>query len=218
MRNAYTMFDGSGGTTICGSNTWNSNTGCNGDGNGLIGASVADMRENGRLLVHLSLAKILSEAITYKSTSGYAVLKTTAQDANAPLSTISDGAVFDFYSSRFEGLLYAQSGLWLGITSVSGCCGNPAFSYARFGSANTMTPEMAFAIDTKLDDGLPTTGNAVTISSSASTGQCATSAITWGLAASTGTPIAPSTSILYNTNGANSSRYSCNILLKTVYE
>lgn len=58
MRNAYTFFDGSGGNNVCGPNNATV-TGCNGNGDGLLGGGYWDYSDVGRMWVHLTLSNIL---------------------------------------------------------------------------------------------------------------------------------------------------------------
>jgi prepilin-type N-terminal cleavage/methylation domain-containing protein len=161
MRNAYTMFDGSGGSSVCGTNASTSNTGCNGNGDNLIG-SINDLSEAGKAWVHLSLSNILPGLITYKSATGYSNLVSKPADlANAPPSVIMDYAVYDFsYAGRpSQGggtySYYGQSGLFMRVGFPSGQ-GLDMLDAYRNGA--TFTPELAAMLDRKIDDGLPGVG------------------------------------------------------------
>lgn len=100
--------------------------------------------------------------MTYKVASGYYAIISSPKDlANAPASTVSDDAVWDYYGSHLSGNAYGQSGSWLTLTAPSSETGYSGYTSWRFG--NALRPSIAEVIDLKVDDGLPTMGSVLAV-------------------------------------------------------
>lgn len=232
MRNAYDFFDGSGGSSVCGPNTTNTPTSCNGSGNNLIAPTFGSLEEAGRLWQHLSLAKLIPTIQYYTGKLYYQTLK-TVEDIS-PRSTLADGAMFTVYSPRFEAsywnppIFYGQSALWimlskptaLGSTGGGSDYANTPYERTSWIPPAAATPIEAYSIDKKMDDGLPTTGTVIASSTWAVNQMfrsCTSSVvITPGGMGTT----SPSNSIEYQfvVTGADLGERLCNLYFKTGLE
>ncbi|NBB23399.1 prepilin-type N-terminal cleavage/methylation domain-containing protein [Runella sp. CRIBMP] len=222
MLNAYTFFDGSGGSSVCGGNN-NSRLGCNGNGDSLIGWN-ADHQEVQKVWAHLNLSNINKDVSLYP-TKEYRFMVTspnpnptgwaadTPNDRNTPLSTITEGAVFSLASPRLlsGGTYYGQTGLWISLSKPES---KPIAGYLDDILNNVVSAGTAMNIDSKIDDGLPTTGTVLALTrwvAGSAWEVCATTYIPYNQMPS----IAPSASITYTANQQN---LACSLLFKTSLE
>ena len=216
LANAYDYF-ANGDDTICGGNN-TSNSGCNGNGDNKIGYSGVyyTMYESIRAWRHLSLAKLLPVAENYGT--NYTCLITSYSSGcgisspNVMLSdfrnntgyifvhpaTYADAAIPNFFgkTTAFIMLSYPDGG-----NGVTSSVGNMLGT-----TEGVMTPANAKSIDKKIDDGLPTKGELIGISTrTASSGNCTSPNITMSQIDSTAPSNTP-----YNLAETNN---TCSILL-----
>lgn len=175
MRNAYSFFDGTGGSSICGANNSKvtviaETDACNGNGNNLIGGlfnGQTDGSEINKMWVHLSLSNMLPGLVTYKPATGYYLLVAAPKElSNAPQGPW-EGTIYDgVYGGRLtqtgsNAWVYQQGGFWLMLTGTpnsSTCVPTGTFwTPCRFSGA--VSTNIGLAIDTKIDDGLPALGS-----------------------------------------------------------
>lgn len=161
-----TFANGSNG--ICGDNSTN-HSGCNGDGNGLY------YQPEGILAwTHLQLAEIADYRLPLYSTPGTGsryyrpspadqYQTWTKNHYNVPQwndGTINDGWMFVSNQFTNDSQWYGKNGNWLQLGSYSGGPANGWFDLV--GAA--LTIHQASAIDKKIDDGDPVTGEVTALS------------------------------------------------------
>lgn len=142
-----------------------------GDGNGLIQTSASTATnlaayagEPSVFFEHLSQASLIKEAINQ---AGYAAAAITISDTTMPSAKLGRGN--RFFVTSLNGLNYYVIAGISGATTAAG---------AYNAVADAMSPNEAFQIDTKMDDGVPNTGivrpitlNAATPTSIAAAGE-----------------------------------------------
>lgn len=122
------------------------NATCNGTGNGFVGETTGDRYERFLVWHHLTNAGLVEG--NYTGATGPDGSKDSVQGVNIPSSRVSQGA-WSFYNAS---------------SSYNILSDNHAFFFGKDQAGNFMnddpviTPEEAWNMDTKLDDGKPNTG------------------------------------------------------------
>lgn len=142
MPNAYAFWGVAAGCT----NAFNLTTaaGCNGDGDGFIEDGGATAGEDLRAVQFLALAGLIEGSYTGVVEATGNKRKVGINVIPAPLSNTL------YWINQLNALQWANSGNNIGL-AIEGAT-NPNFT------ANALVPEEAWGIDSKLDDGKPTTG------------------------------------------------------------
>lgn len=155
-------------------------TTCNGDGNGQINMYAPTSNETFRFWQHLSNAGLVDGGFTGVANSGTADSDAAVPGGNVPRSKLSGSAGWSVFYLGPIGVNHT--------TYFDGSFGNMLHLGKTTGSTAPtgalMPPEDAFNLDTKQDDGMPATGQLVTLESQG--GTCT------DLSASTGSSLAAS--------------------------
>lgn len=143
--NAYSYFDNTGGSSICGQNN-NTNSGCNGNGDGKFSRGTGMANEYLRSWVHLNLSNILPNSLTGALSGG----------AFVPGDNVYESRI---KSAGFN--LILGSGVSGGSVAFGRGPGN-AIQFGRTAGtslrAPVLTPAQARSIDSKIDDGTSSSG------------------------------------------------------------
>jgi hypothetical protein len=153
---------------------WGSGTSY-GDGNGrieFVNTATTAVYEGYRLWQHLSLAGMLSNPYVGTQTTAAAVLGT-----DVPQAKIGGGGyLFDFSTSTtaYNGTTAGAYGFASRNVMLLGAPLDTPTAPVQVGGV--LTPDQAMGVDTKMDDGVPTTGN-VLGASGVSAGTCISGAV-----------------------------------------
>ncbi len=154
MPDAYDYWSG-GTNAACGTDSAHYNNGCNGNGDNTIGTnddSNLIRSERTRFWLHLQLAETIQGKVHYQH--GTTLYQTPQVGVNIPAFESGDsGGGWVLITSTSNGTIYGKAGNWLFMTGMDGL--DPDLP--------VLTPKEAKAIDKKLDDGMPTLGNVISV-------------------------------------------------------
>lgn len=144
FRNAYTFF---------GSSCAGSAAACNGDGTGIVGDSASIYQEEMMFWRHLALSGLISGSYCGGLVCGACTATHFCSGINLPISKNSEGT---FYAANDD---YTYS------ATIHPSIAIGYWKRGDFNNSNThqviLTPEDAYSVDIKMDDGMPFGGNVV---------------------------------------------------------
>ncbi len=152
-----------GSNSICGTDA-TAHYGCNGNGNGIIGdaGGYRDLDEPLRFWKHLQLADIIQDNISY---TGEYRNASTISPTTIPTSSYRDNTGYTIINPIMStttwdpDVFFGRSGAWIMLSTIEGG------SHNNIPIGYTATPADNAALDKKIDDGKPTTGNVITMRS-----------------------------------------------------
>lgn len=135
-----------GNTAACKTTASTDSKTCNGNGDGRIFATTAS-EESYRFWQHLANAGMIEGSFT-----GVLDAASTAAPSNSPSGRIGTSLWYPFYVGASSGSVTTFDGSYNNVFQFGGYHAYPAYN-------SILKPEEAWNIDTKLDDGQPSTGS-----------------------------------------------------------